>query len=240
MHDYLAEQFVASAQELSRRVEELSFGLPVTHTYNPLSYASRAHHAYIRRFAASRKRVIFWGMNPGPWGMAQTGVPFGEVAIVRDWMGIHESIGRPERPHPKRPIEGFSCKRSEVSGRRLWGLMRSRFVTPERFFAEHFVANYCPLVFMESSGRNRTPNKLSAEERIPLYEACDDHVRAVVELLDPLWVIGVGKFAQGRLSAALGTGVKIGTVLHPSPASPLANRGWEEAASRELTALGVW
>jgi single-strand selective monofunctional uracil DNA glycosylase len=118
--------------------------------------------------------------------------------------------------------------------------MRSHFVTPEAFFADHFVANYCPLVFMESSGKNRTPDKLTAAERIPLYEACDEHVRAVVKILEPQWVIGVGRFAQGRLEAALGEGVKIGTILHPSPASPRANRGWEEAAREELSALGVW
>ena len=34
------------------------------------------------------KRVVFLGMNPGPFGMAQVGVPFGEVAAVRDWLRI--------------------------------------------------------------------------------------------------------------------------------------------------------
>jgi len=29
-------------------------------------------------------------------------------------------------------------------------------------------------------------------------------------------------------------------VLHPSPASPAANRGWGEAATRQLVELGVW
>ncbi len=61
-------------------------------------------------------------MNPGPWGMVQSGVPFGEVAAVRDWMKIKSSAKQPKSVHPKRPIEGLSCKRSEVSGRRLWGL----------------------------------------------------------------------------------------------------------------------
>jgi single-strand selective monofunctional uracil DNA glycosylase len=32
----------------------------------------------------------------------------------------------------------------------------------------------------------------------------------------------------------------LGKVLHPSPASPAANRGWAEAATRQLIEQGVW
>ncbi|MBN8515984.1 MAG: single-stranded DNA-binding protein, partial [Candidatus Accumulibacter sp.] len=65
--------------------------------------------------------------------------------------------------------------------------------------------------------------------------------QTLVAVLQPEWVIGVGAFAEARALAALaGTGVKIGRVLHPSPASPAANGGWAEAATRQLVALGVW
>lgn len=229
-----------AAQKLARKVEALSFGAPVTHVYNPLRYAAPAYREYLRRYAASPKRVVFLGMNPGPWGMAQTGIPFGEVAAVRDWLGISAEIGTPEREHPKRPVEGFACARSEVSGARLWGALAERYGEPERFFRERFVANYCPLVFMEESGRNRTPDRLPAAEREALFAACDDHLRALCTALAPEWVIGVGTFAAGRAEAALaGTGIGVGTVLHPSPASPAANRGWAEQADAQLARYGL-
>lgn len=228
----------------------LRFSVPVTHVYNPLRYARAPHEAYLRRFARAHTRVLFVGMNPGPWGMAQTGVPFGEVETVRGWMGIEEPVSQPDRPHPKRPIEGFGCRRSEVSGRRLWGLMRSRFGDPDSFFAGHFVANYCPLVFMEETGRNRTPDRLPAGESEPLFALCDRHLIAVIGALEPEWIIGIGRFAAERVSAALaahqsarsivGALPRTGSILHPSPANPSANRDWGAVVTRELIGLGVW
>lgn len=212
----------------------------MTHVYNPLVYASRAHDDYIAKYADRKKRVVFLGMNPGPWGMSQTGVPFGEVNWVRDWLGIEQPIGKPERPHPKRPITGFACTRSEVSGSRLWGTIAAQFRTPKRFFAHHYIANYCPLVFMEESGRNRTPDKLHKEERARLFEICDRHLVRIVELLDPEWVIGVGAFAQKRAELALGSeGPRIATILHPSPANPRANADWSGVVRQQLRDLGL-
>lgn len=235
-----ADRLIQAARKLSREVGSLRFGRPVTHVYNPLEYAGRGYRRYLRRFAESRKRVVFLGMNPGPFGMAQTGVPFGEVASVRDWMGIEERIEKPAVEHPARPVEGFACRRNEVSGARLWGTVALRFGAPERFFRHHFVANYCPLVFMEATGRNRTPDKLAAGERARLYAACDDHLRRIVDALEPEWVIGIGGFAEQRAREALGDrDLRLGRILHPSPASPLANRDWAGAAERELRALGV-
>lgn len=234
-----------SAKELCRVLTPLRFGAPVTHVYNPLLYAWAAHQEYLRRYARGPKRILFFGMNPGPFGMAQTGVPFGEVAVVRDWLKINAPIGKPDPEHPKRPVQGFACKRSEVSGRRLWALFAERFGTPEAFFAEHFVANYCPLGFYERTGCNRTPDKIPAREIAPVLEACDRHLLRVIDILQPKWVIGIGDFAEKRAQAVLGRPagagpVKIGKILHPSPASPEANRGWAEKATAQLQALGVW
>lgn len=218
----------------------MRFGAPVTHVYNPLDYAANAHAAYIRQFAGSRKRVVFLGMNPGPFGMSQTGVPFGEVTLVRDWLGIEEPRGRPPREHPKRPIQGFACMRSEVSGQRLWGTIRDHFGTPQRFFARHYVANYCPLVFMEASGRNRTPDKLPSREREPLFAACDAHLARLVDILEPAWVIGIGAFAEKRAREVLGSdGPRIASVLHPSPANPRANRDWGGEVRKQIASLGL-
>lgn len=235
------DQLIAAARRLTEAVDALHFAAPTTHIYNPLCYAWAAHESYLRRYGRGPKRVVFMGMNPGPFGMAQTGVPFGEVEHVRDWLGIEAAVEKPGNEHPKRPVEGFACSRSEVSGLRLWGAFKARFGTPDSFFAEHFVLNYCPLVFMEESGKNRTPDKMSAAETTALYAACDEHLRAVVEILQPQWLIGVGAFAEGRARQALtGQPIKLARILHPSPASPAANRGWAEQATRQLVALGIW
>ncbi|MEM1158252.1 MAG: uracil-DNA glycosylase family protein [Verrucomicrobiota bacterium] len=230
-----------AGKTLVREVRSLTFSNPVTHVYNPLEYAWNSHAAYVRRFAASTCRVVMLGMNPGPWGMSQTGIPFGEVAAVRDWMGIEERVDQPDREHPKRPVAGFACQRSEVSGRRLWGLFAEKFGAPENFFKLHLVLNHCPLVFMEASGRNRTPDKLPAAEAAPLMRACDRHLRRVVEILQPEYVVGVGAYAEQRARDALeGMELTFSRILHPSPASPAANRDWAGTATKQLIEAGIW
>ena len=237
------KELIASTRRLIESLSHLEFTPPVDCVYQPLEYAWKPHQRYLERFGNSRKRVVFLGMNPGPFGMAQTGVPFGEIAAVRDWMGINEPVGKPAKEHPKRPIDGFQCERSEVSGRRLWGLFADRFGSAEAFFKDHFVLNYCPLVWMSATGANLTPDKLSTTEMAPVEDACLTHLGEVITLLRPEFLIGVGGFAEERLRRAAetcGSTAHIGRVLHPSPASPAANRGWAEAASRQLTAIGVW
>ena len=230
----------AISRWLAKEVATLSFAPPTACVYNPLVYARRSHEAYLRQHARQGVEAVLVGMNPGPWGMAQTGVPFGEVSFVREFLGIDEAAEQPHVLHPKRPIHGFACARSEVSGRRLWGWAKERFGTAERFGRQFFVTNYCPLVFMEESGRNRTPDKLPANERDPLFAACDEALRRIVQWCRPTRVIGVGAFAAGRAEAALGShGPPIGTILHPSPASPAANRGWAAQAERQLRGMGV-
>lgn len=232
---------IEAARMLVAAVAPLRFGPPATHVYNPLEYAWPMHEQWLRRFGSGPKRVLFLGMNPGPFGMAQTGVPFGEVTAVRDWLGLNAPVGKPAREHPKRPVQGLACPRSEVSGRRLWGLFAARFGTPERFFAGHFVLNFCPLAFLSESGGNVTPDKLPADETTRLFAACDAHLRSVVALVQAEWVIGVGAFARDRAMAALADmPVRIGVVLHPSPASPAANRDWAGQATRQMHGLGVW
>ena len=193
-----ADRLLAAERRLCRELAPLRFRAPVTHVYNPLEYAGAPHRAYLRRYGDGPKRVVFLGMNPGPYGMTQTGVPFGEIAAVRDWLGIEARVDRPENEHPKRPVLGLDCPRNEVSGERLWGAIRAQWRTPRRFFARHFISNYCPLVFLEGSGRNRTPDKLAAAAREPLYQACDRHLRRVVDALEPEWVVGTGRDASGR------------------------------------------
>lgn len=226
--------------ELVAGLDPLAFAPPVAHVYNPLVYAREPHGEYLRRYGAAPREAIFVGMNPGPWGMAQTGVPFGEIEAVRGWLGINGPVGRPVDEHPKKRVEGFACRRSEVSGRRLWGLIRERFGTPERFFARFFVANYCPLLFLTADGGNITPDKLRRGERELLLAVCDRALRRTVESLGARVVVGVGGFAEVRCREALaGLDVRVGRIIHPSPASPAANRDWAGTVLRQLQELGI-
>jgi single-strand selective monofunctional uracil DNA glycosylase len=228
------------SRKLADDVGRLRFSAPIRFVYNPLVYARAPHEAYLERWGEAPKEVLLLGMNPGPFGMAQTGVPFGDVAMVRDFIGVTGKVGRPDLEHPARPITGFGCTRSEVSGSRLWGFAQATFGSAELFFARFFVVNYCPLVFMEESGKNFTPDKLRAAEQAALFEVCDRALRRIVERLEPRHVVGVGAFATERARLALpGSDVAVSTVLHPSPASPQANRGWAALAAAQLRAAGI-
>jgi len=224
---------------MARRVERLRFAPPVACVYNPLVYARAPHELYLERWGSAPKRVLLVGMNPGPFGMMQTGVPFGEVASVRDWLGIEAPVGRPDREHPKRPVEGFACTRSEVSGARLWGWARERFGTPERFFASFLVWNWCPLGFLSASGRNLSPDKLPAAELRALGAVCDRALAEAAEALSPRHLVGIGAFAEAALRRACANCAPISRILHPSPASPAANRGWAAQAEAQLRAAGI-
>jgi single-strand selective monofunctional uracil DNA glycosylase len=228
------------SRKLADAVDALDLGSSIPYVYNPLAYARIPHELYLNRWGRGPKKVLLLGMNPGPFGMAQTGVPFGDVPFVRDFLGVEGPVERPTSEHPARPIEGFACPRREVSGSRLWGYVQDRFGTPAAFFEHFFVVNYCPLVFMEEGGRNLTPDKLPKALSARLFAACDEALRAQVKLLQPEWVIGVGGFAERQARNALGTTVpNIGTILHPSPASPAANRGWAEQVEKQLRTLGL-
>lgn len=229
----------AILEQLRADTATLTFTEPVAYVYRPLEYAAEAQAQLIERYGAAPKRALLLGMNPGPFGMAQTGIPFGAVAPVRDWLGIDATIARPTCEHPKRPVLGLNCPRQEVSGTRLWGWAVRRYGTPQRFFGTFWVHNYCPLLFLEAGGRNRTPEKLPAREREPLEAACDTALARIAAALDIDIAIGVGTFAAARLHRVLGGQCRIAPLLHPSPASPAANRGWEPQADTLMDELGL-
>ena len=230
---------VHSTQDVVKKLQALQFSPPVACVYNPLEYAWDMHRAWLERFGRGQKEVLLIGMNPGPFGMVQTGVPFGEVEAVRSWLGLHGVVKKPAHEHEKRPVEGLACTRSEVSGRRLWSWVANRFVIPQRFARRFFVHNYCPLAFLSETGANLTPDKLPKRETEPLFRLCDRLLVQVVEALRPKLVVGVGGFAEARARAVLGDTVRIGRMPHPSPASPAANKGWERLADEAMETLGV-
>jgi single-strand selective monofunctional uracil DNA glycosylase len=228
------------SRTLARETGKLSFAAPTALVYNPLDYARAPHEQYLTRYGQRPGRVLLLGMNPGPFGMVQTGIPFGDVAMVREFLGIEAAVRRPSAEHASRPVLGFDCPRSEVSGTRLWGWARARCQTAERFFEEFFVMNYCPLAFLEAGGKNRTPDKLPRAEQTALFAACDRALLDAARVLEPRLVVGIGGFAETAARRALSAlGTPIGTILHPSPANPRANSGWAEIIEGQLAKLGV-
>lgn len=221
------------ARRLARETAALEWHTP-THVYNPLVYAWAGYHEYLERYAGQRGRVLLLGMNPGPWGMAQTGVPFGDVVMVREWFGIDAPLGPalPEQ-HRKYPILGMACHRNEGSGSRLWRWAEARLGTPDAFFARFFVWNYCPLLFI-GDGHNLVPEKLSKPEAEALGVVCDRALVAVARTLEPVAVVGIGRYAERRARDLLGDTFDVRYLPHPSPASPVANARWPELAEATL------
>lgn len=225
------------------QVESLRFSTDFV-VYNPLLYAWDLHEKYIRKYVNKQVETLFLGMNPGPFGMAQNGVPFGEVNAVRDFLQLDGEVGKPPFEHPARPVLGMEIKRSEVSGKRLWGLFSERFGSAEFCFETLTVVNYCPLVFMDRgpTGKNITPDKLPKTERIALETICDSYLKDVVSLIQPINFIGVGKYAETKLEHLFPPqeGRVVDSILHPSPVNPQANKGWDEKVTEKLVSLGVW
>jgi single-strand selective monofunctional uracil DNA glycosylase len=231
---------------LARSFDDLTLSTPqVGWTLNPLIYAQPMQRQLIERHAlpptASPRRALLVGMNPGPWGMGQTGIPFGDPVAVRDWIGLDAPIGQPATPCPLKPVLGLDSPRREGSGQRLWGWAAERWGTPAAFFDDMFVWNYCPLLLLDRDrATNRTPDKLLAADQRAILPACDLALAALVAVLKPAHVIGVGGWATTRCRAALAhmpDAPPIHTILHPSPASPAANRGWAAQANAQLDAI---
>lgn len=237
-----SDELVQITRVLAQKVNHFKFHAPVSCVYNPLDYAFEVHKNYLKKYASKPKKILFMGMNPGPFGMAQTGIPFGEIEAVKNWLKLSGTIKKPDDEHAKRKIDGFLCQRSEVSGKRLWGLFQEKFITADTFFENHFILNYCPLLFLKETGSNITPDKLPKEQTVKLFELCDEYILAMVQILKPKKLVGIGNFAFKRLQRIFKehNNVMIHIVLHPSPASPAANRGWAKAACEQLKNQNVW
>ncbi|HET6405540.1 MAG TPA: uracil-DNA glycosylase family protein [Candidatus Thermoplasmatota archaeon] len=197
------------------------------YVYAPLSYAWEPHEMFLRRYGERTGRALFVGMNPGPWGMAQTGVPFADVAWAHGWMDIIGEVEPPARTHPKRPVLGFASTRSDPTGGKFYGWAKRRFGLAERFFADFFVVNYCPLLLLDDAGRNVTLAQLRKPDMDRLAPACDAWLRDAIDALRPSRILPMGSFVEARVRALAG-GVPVHPVRHPSPANPANNAGWGE------------
>nr|XP_971699.2 PREDICTED: single-strand selective monofunctional uracil DNA glycosylase [Tribolium castaneum] len=225
-----AQKFLDIQLELNTALKPLRFKPPVAYVYNPVEYAFKANESYVRKYCQGPKKLLFLGMNPGPFGMCQTGVPFGEIKSVRDWLEIEEEVGKPEKECPQRPVLGFACTRSEVSGDRLWNVLKKLCGSPENFFKNCFIYNYCPIAMLRSDGGNLTPRDIKDTQ--VLEEICDRHYFKIIELLQPEIIIGIGEYAEKRSLATLknnNSNIRVIRLPHPSPRSK-NNQNWAEKA----------
>lgn len=246
--DGIAVAFLAIELRQSELLSRINFGSKVSYVYSPLVYARETHECFVRKYCRTKKTIIFLGMNPGPYGMAQNGVPFGDREHVVGWLSISGRVYKPQDEHPRRPVLGLDCRRREVSGQRFWSLLRELTAGGELLRGPWFVHNYCPLAFLLPSGANLTPNRLPLEARQQLQAICDAALLSVLDLLRPETVVGIGRYARDRALAALATAEgraadftppRVLCLTHPSPASPKANRGWHALALSELLSFGL-
>ncbi|XP_054265284.1 single-strand selective monofunctional uracil DNA glycosylase-like isoform X1 [Macrosteles quadrilineatus] len=226
-----------SSEELSKNLH-----LDIEFVYNPLDYAKDNHLKFLYAYANNPKKLLFMGINPGPWGMVQTGIPFGEVAVVRDWLKLNGEIVPPQHQHPSRLVKGFSCKRSEVSGRRFWTLVKDISKSdPQLFFKNSFIYNYYPLALVSKSGKNITPSDLKANEQKKLFNPCDAALRQIVSLLQVQIVVAIGRFAEKRAKEALKEFpfIKVVSIPHPSPRNAKSNQNWHEKTLAQFAQLDL-
>ncbi|XP_014609875.1 PREDICTED: single-strand selective monofunctional uracil DNA glycosylase-like isoform X1 [Polistes canadensis] len=232
----ISERLLLIEQELCQQLKTIKFPSKVEYVYNPIIYAFEVHAKYVQTYCNESKKILFLGMNPGPWGMSQTGVPFGEISMVRDWLKIQGFIGKPSKEQPDRKVTGFDCKRSEISGKRLWGLFKDLCGTPQNFFKHSYVHNYCPIALMDRKGKNITPADLKKEEQKLIHELCDQALSKIIQLLDVKIVVGVGRFAEKRAQAVVSAdnlSAQVLWITHPSPRS-VGNQNWDEKTKQRL------
>jgi len=234
--------FEKKTKQFARDVDLLKFSFEGI-IYNPLDYAWNSHEYFLKNYIKPSADVMFLGMNPGPFGMVQNGIPFGESDHVRHYLNIAIPVGKPEIEHTHRPVLGLENRRNEVSGKRFWSLMESHYPSPDDFALRMAVFNYCPLAFLDSGSRARniTPDKLKKEERTALFDICDKYIFEIIEELKPQYLIGVGQFAKKKFEKLVeGKDIFVGSILHPSPGSPQANNGWAEKTTEKLIEYGIW
>lgn len=231
------EEVLAAARWLSGELSQFVIDPlpPASYAANPTVYAYENYAQAMARLADGPRGVLLVGMNPGPHGMAQTGVPFGDVVNARailgrqsqgsGWSGCRLALGDKVLLDAK----GLDYHRGEVSGDRLWSALQQICGSLESAYQQVCVINYCPLLFLDNGGLNVTPDDFPKSDRVRLPKftaACDEHLRRVVKALTPKIVIAVGGYSDKRCRVALGHTVPIVKITHPSPRTAATAGAW--------------
>ena len=212
----------------NQKVRLINENKNIEFAYNPLNYAWESHKTYLKNYGYLGATKIIMGMNPGH-GMGNTGIPFGCPEKVKNYLKIRDvKINKPKKIHPKRLVTGLECKKPEISGKRIWGLVEEIYGAPEKAFQNIFVLNHFPLWMFNSSGQNITPDKLSISSSKIIFEKCNRYLIDVVSILKIKRIICVGKYASRMAHKAVKNSdfqdLIIDEIPHPSPANPLANK----------------
>lgn len=262
----------------------------VSHVYNPLRYMWPAHERFLSRHyvrereslpnvgrldlyrpagTAKSRRYLILGMNPGPHGMVQTGLPFGDVVNAAAMLGYKtgDQIPAPDLAsvalHPSRPVIGLSATRREASGERLWGGLASIWGSLDAVLADCFAANYCPLAYFadDASGTNVTPEEFGKRtvngKPNPRYdtayaaeldEVCLPYLVRVARAMRVEVILAVGRYAEvkAKIIAALCPEAtrrcpspKVVYLTHPSPLATRSAGEWATMARHALDAACV-
>ena len=190
---------------------------------NPLDYAWDNYECFIRLYVREGQKILFLGMNPGPYGMMQTGVPFGEVEAVRNYLSIDGKVGVPRENPPLKPVAGMDVRQHEVSGKKFWGMAAS-YGSAASFFSAAAVLSFCPLAFIDGR-RNVTPDELPADDRRTIDSICGRYLLSILDILCPEITVALGRYAEKRLRNA--GAERIEYFPHPSPRSPSSMKFWD-------------
>ena len=260
----------------------------VSHVYNPLRYMWPAHERFLSRHyvtdrasapdgrldfyepagATRPRRYLILGMNPGPHGMVQTGLPFGDVVNAAAMLGYRtgDQVPAPDLAgvelHPSRPVIGLSATRREASGERLWGGLAAIFGGLEQTLAACFAANYCPLAYFadDAQGTNVTPEDFGKKtikgepnpRHDPGYAAeldkvCLPYLVRVARAMRVEVILAVGRYAEAKANiiAALQPDdsrparPKVVYLTHPSPLATRSAGEWATMARHALENAGA-
>lgn len=214
------EDLLTLDKQTIKKMDVLKFDKKkVQYVYNPVDYAYAGYSRYVRKYLKSSKKILFVGLNPGPYGMCQTGIPFGDVSTVKEWMELEMDISKPLDECPKKPVDGLKCTTVEQSGKRFWGFFKKKCGAADNFFRNAFVINYCPIAFFDRSGKNVTPNELEVSSREELEKICDEYLEKVVEMVKCEIIICVGRYAEHKVKSIFidNSEINILYMKHPSP-----------------------
>ncbi|XP_055849953.1 single-strand selective monofunctional uracil DNA glycosylase [Episyrphus balteatus] len=231
----LWKQFIDIECNLNKELANLKFP-NITHVYNPIEYAFDLHCQYLKKYLNGPKKMLLIGMNPGPNGMAQNGVPFGNTNTVKNLMKIEGQVEQPPSLHPKRPVTGLACKTEEPSGVRIWTLIGKLAGSLEIFSQQCFMHNFCPLAFFDVQGKNITPGELKGDVKAEVRNICLKYLEQEIQLIQPEIIIAIGSYVGdcmkrlAKQSIYIGSNIKILQLAHPSPRS-VNNNNWPEKAT---------
>ncbi|XP_073819638.1 uncharacterized protein isoform X2 [Musca autumnalis] len=169
--------------------------------YNPLDYdAAKIHKDYLKRYLKGPKRVLFVTMNPASHGELQTGIPFGHMPTIREYMKLKSTIIDSPVPHPSEDEE----QERENNSIYFWQMIREIFYSQNfflsKFFQQRFVHSFCPLAFIDGEKQFVTLENLPDKTyRKEVTKACVHILEKQLKLLQPDMVIVMGGYVHGNM-----------------------------------------